>query len=148
VSSVLTPLNVRYLNGDRWWLIDEYRCVSDTLGLIVIRAGSISDFNSVPRILTNILPREDYGEAAWPHDFLYEQGMLNGTPITRAQADMVHREFVIWAGVRTCAPDGTVSRVGDTPAWKVWAMYRGLRLGGWKPWDEYRARDTQAGAAR
>lgn len=141
MSAVLTPLDLRYLQGDKWLVLSEYRCVSDVLGLIVIPAGFITDFNSVPRVLTNILPREEYGEAALPHDYLYQYGGINGKTISRGDADQVHREFVVWAGVRECAPDGTLTRVGDTPAWKVHAFYYGLRSCGWWTWRRYRQAD-------
>jgi Protein of unknown function (DUF1353) len=141
MSAVLTPLDLRYLQGEKWWLQSQYRCVSDTLGLIVIEAGFITDFNSVPRLLTNILPREEYGEAALPHDYLYLHGGVNGKKISRGDADRVHREFVVWAGVRVCDAAGQVTRVGDTPRWKVDALYYGLRLFGWVTWWRYRRRD-------
>jgi hypothetical protein len=144
VTAVLTSLDLRYLQGEKWLVISEYRCVSDRLGLIVIPAGFITDFNSVPRVLTNLLPREEYGEAALPHDYLYQHGGINGKPVSRGDADRVHREFVVWAGVRVCAPDGTLTRVGETPRWKVDAFYYGLRSAGWWTWRDYRRHDAPA----
>lgn len=144
MSAVLTPLDLRYLQGEKWLVRSEYRSVSDILGLMVIPAGFITDFNSVPRVLTNILPREEYGEAALPHDYLYQHGGINGKPITRADADLVHREFVVWAGVRVCDADGNVTRIGETPRWKVDAFYYGLRFFGWWTWRLYRQRDRPA----
>jgi hypothetical protein len=146
MSRVLTPIDLRYLDGERWLLQSEYRCLSNVLGLIVIPAGFVTDFNSVPRVLTNILPREQYGEAALPHDLLYQRGRLNGVEVTRAQADLVHREFVEFCGVRQWQRDGLV-RVGETPKWKVDAFYYGLRLGGWLAWRNYRKLDAGASAA-
>lgn len=144
MTAVLTPLDLRYLQGEKWLLRSDFRCVSDTLGTIVIPAPFVTDFNSVPQLLTNILPRDEYGEAALGHDYLYQHGGVNGKAISRGDADRFHREFVKWAGVRECLPDGTVQRVSDAPRWKVAAFYYGLRLGGWVVWRRYRALDRPA----
>lgn len=121
---------LRYIDGDTWKLTRPFRAKSDVAkGWIRVEAGFITDFNSVPRILTNILPRESYGEAAILHDALYRAGTYNGKPIDQEFADRVHREFVIWKGA---------------PRWKVWAMFRGLRLFGFAAWNRYRRAEKPA----
>lgn len=137
MTAVLTPLCLTYIDGDDWLVKGEYRCHSDVVGDIRIDDGTYTDFNSVPRILTNLLPREEYGEAALPHDVAYKTGRLAGRILTRAEADRVHREFVIWAGVRRWV-HGELVRVGETPRWKVHAFYWGLRAFGWTVWNAYR----------
>lgn len=123
---------LQYIDGDTWLLKEPFTAWSDIAkGWIDVEVGFVTDFNSVPRILTNILPREEYGEAAILHDLLYQRGTYNGQPIDRLFADSVHREFVVWKGA---------------PRWKAWAMFHGLRLGGWKPWNAYRAKDTAMSA--
>lgn len=125
MSRVCTPLDLRYVDGERWVLLSTFRAISDSVGLIDVSAGFHTDFNSIPRALTNILPREEYGEAAVLHDKLYRDASTGLIAVTRAQADAVHREFLIWK---------------HAPRWKVWAMYLGLRAGGWKAWNAYRAK--------
>ena len=132
MSKVLTPLDLRYLDGDNWTLLAEFRAESDVVGLIVVPAGERTDFNSVPRILTNILPREEYGESGVLHDELYRTASTGLRAVTREEADRVHREFLIWKGA---------------PAWKVRAMFWGLRAFGFVVWNRYRAADAQAKAA-
>lgn len=124
MSRVLTPLVTRYVDGDRWLLEWPFAAVSDLVGPITVPAGAVTDFNSVPRVFTNILPREEYGEAAVLHDWLYQMASTGIRPVTRAEADQVHREFLIWKGA---------------PSWKVHAMYGLLRAFGTTAWNEHRA---------
>lgn len=135
MSTVLTKLDAEPLDEtcDFWVLNSPYVVVSDTLGRIEIPTGFVSDFNSVPWLLTNILPKIQHPAAAWPHDFLYQKGELNGVKVQRIDADRVHREFLIW---------------GLAAPWKVAAMYDGLRLGGWVPWRKYRKADAIRKAAK
>ena len=124
MSLVYTALDLRYIDGDTWQLLSPFKAYSTVAHAhINVPAGFVTDFNSIPRLLTNILPREEYGEAAVLHDKLYREGKLNGVVIDRELADRIHREFVQWKGA---------------PAWKVAAMFRGLRLGGWVAWRKYR----------
>lgn len=129
MTRVTTPLRVQYIDGDRWLVLEEFRCCSEIVGEVVIPVGFITDFNSTPRLLWNLVPPTEYGEAALPHDLLYRTGRLNGEPIDRQTADRVHREFMLWRGA---------------PAWKAAAMYAGLRLGGWYPWRRYRRAEAEA----
>lgn len=124
MSQVLTPIALEYLDGTHWKLLLSYACVSDQLGRLDLPAGFLTDFNSVPRPLWAIFPPAQYAEAALPHDYLYRAGTHAGHPITRAQADAVHREFLVWR---------------RAPGWKVRLMYAALRLGGWRAWRRYRA---------
>jgi hypothetical protein len=127
MTRVLTPLDLQYVDGKTWLFIAPFAVDSDEAGRIVVDAGESTDFNSTPRIVWNILPPEEYGEAGALHDHLYRLGMLRGQPIDRGVADRVHREFL---------------RFRKAPAWKVNAMYWGLRAFGWKVWNAYRAADV------
>lgn len=120
---------IRPLGRDtnRWQLAEDFTVLTDTLGIITVPAGEITDFNSIPRLLWNIFAPTDYPEAALPHDHLYREGMLNGKPVERGDADKVHREMLIWAGA---------------PSWKVAAYYRALRIGGWYAWRQSRKNDA------
>lgn len=122
---------LRYVDGDTWCLMEPFAVYSDVaVGRITVPAGCTTDFNSVPRLLTNILPKEHYGEAGILHDYLYCAGKLHGVAIDRLLADQVHREFVIWKGA---------------PAWKVSAFYRGLRAFGWWAWRKHRRKEATRG---
>ena len=84
----------------------------------VIPAGFVTDGASVPRGLWNLFPPfGKYNKAALLHDWLYQFGTM-----TRAQADRAFLEAMKELGV------GFVTR---------WAMYLGVRAGGWAAWDGY-----------
>ena len=88
--------------------------------LITVPAGFETDFASIPRGLWNILPKHGrQDKAAVLHDYLY---VHNG--VTRAEADALFREAMEAEGV------GRVARN---------AMYLGVRIGGGRTWDRYRA---------
>jgi Protein of unknown function (DUF1353) len=132
MSTVLTPLRLVYIDGDTWMIESDFQAVSDRVGLITCPAGSTSDFNSVPRPFTNILPREEYGESGVLHDRLYRTASTGLRSVTREDADHVHREFLIWKGA---------------PAWKVRVMFSMLRAFGWITWNKYRAAEQAQAAA-
>jgi hypothetical protein len=91
---------------------------------LIVPVGFETDLASVPRPLWNILPPfGSYSSAAVVHDFLYK---FNG--VTRQQADAVLNEAM------------QVQKVGHWTRWTIWA---GVRAGGWKPWNAYRAEETQ-----
>jgi len=84
----------------------------------VIPAGFVTDGASVPRGLWNLFPPFGrYNKAALLHDWLYQFGAM-----TRAQADYVFLEAMKELGV------GLLTR---------WAMYSGVRAGGWVAWNGY-----------
>lgn len=128
MSKVLEPLDLQYVDGKTWILLTPFSVQSDVLGgTLRVQAGFVTDFNSVPLGLWNLLPPVCFGEAAVAHDKLYQEGTWLGLPIDRGTADRVHREFVIWKGA---------------PGWKVRAYYFGLRLFGWATWQKYRRADV------
>jgi hypothetical protein len=130
VSIVSSKLHLEYIDGRNWLLLEPFRAYSDVAhGWIEVPEAFITDFNSQPIGLWNILPPTDYGEAAVLHDFLYRYGRLNGIVVDRGFADRVHREFLRWKGA---------------PTWKVDAYYYGLRLGGWLTWRRYRKAEREA----
>jgi len=99
------------------------RLINDVTVLIngqphVIPAGFVTDGASVPRGLWNLFPPFGrYNKAALLHDWLYQFGTM-----TRAQADWVFLEAMKELGV------GLLTR---------WAMYSGVRAGGWVAWEGY-----------
>ncbi len=127
-TALVTPLTLQYIDGTTWVLLTNFVVISETLGTIVVPYGFKTDFNSIPRGLWNILPPDNWGEAGVVHDYLYRFGRLGTRPLTRLQCDTVHREFVHLKG---CS------------RFKEWSMFWALRLGGWKPWNAYRAADPK-----
>lgn len=89
------------------------------LATLVVQAGFKTDLASIPRPLWAVLPPlGKYDAAAVVHDFLYKN---NG--VTRKQADDVLLEAMVVLGVRPT---------------QRWAIYAGVRLGGWCVWNKYR----------
>lgn len=100
-------------------------CVPGVLGkLITVPAGFKTDLASIPRVLWNVLPPIGaYDAAAVVHDYLYQH---NG--VSRREADAVLLEAMRILGVRVT---------------QRWAIYAGVRAGGWFVWNRYRAKTLQ-----
>lgn len=125
-AKIITKLDIEHIEGTMTWLlIDDFKFQSAVLNRIVlVPAGFITDFHSVPRALWSILPPHENPESAVVHDYLYT---YNGCE--RVEADQTHREVL-----------EVIDRdfPGKAPRWKRVAMYSGLRIGGWVPWGRYR----------
>lgn len=124
IAWFMTPLNLQDIDGKHFELLSPLVYSSATGRIFTVPAGFVTDFASIPRGLWNLLPvhgRQD--KAAVLHDFLYAH---NG--VTRAEADALFREAMEAEGV------GKVARN---------LMYAGVRAGGWKPWNKYRAADQK-----
>lgn len=96
-----------------------------SIGTFIVPAGRKTDMASIPRILWNILPPiGKYDMAAVIHDELYSRApVINNVQVTRAMADAILLEAMEVLHVR----------------WdQRWAIYAGVRIGGWKPWNAYR----------
>jgi hypothetical protein len=94
----LDPLVIEELDGRNFRVVQEfdYHTDVDTLFVIHIPAGFLTDFASVPKILWNILPPNgQYGKAAVVHDYCYR------TPgfCTKDEADSVFLEAMTALGV-------------------------------------------------
>lgn len=91
---------------------------------ITVPAGFKTDLASIPRFFWRVLPPVGrYDKAAVVHDYLYQ---FNG--VTRKQADDVLLEGM---------------RVLGVPGWQCNVIYAGVRVGGWKPWNDYRQKEKQ-----
>lgn len=91
---------------------------------IHIRKGFVSNLASVPRPLWPLFPPNgDYAQASIVHDRLYHDPRVGNLSLTRAEADKVMLFAMIDSGV------GWITR---------WAIYAGLRLGGWLRWNQLR----------
>src|SRR5687767_7770057 len=82
---------------------------------LIVPAGFITDFHSVPRGLWNLFPPWRFPEAAVIHDYLYRHP--GDRP--RAQCDGIYRR---------------VLDISGSPLWQRQGMWMGVRFGGWKPW--------------
>ncbi len=121
MSRFLTRLTVRVaddLDSGAWVLELPLAYQSDVARqTFFVPPGFLTDFASVPR-----LPfiYEAFGNRATAasviHDFLY-----NSQAVSRSMADAVFRE---------------ASGVQGVSAWKSWAMWLGVRLGGGAYWRE------------
>lgn len=73
---ILSPVN----GSGKWELKQPFRYWLDGLhkgDVIVVPAGFITDFASIPQLFWNILPPWGrYGKAAVVHDYLYQTGLL------------------------------------------------------------------------
>jgi hypothetical protein len=105
MSSFTTPLELEYIDGRKWkvtqdfayWLTDNVACT------IVVPAGFVTDFASIPRLFWDVLPPTGkYGKAAVIHDYLYVMGgKLPGFAytFTKADADKIFYDAMIALGV-------------------------------------------------
>jgi hypothetical protein len=108
----------------------------DGLWTIVVPALFATDYASIPQLLQNILPARGRGNRAnILHDYLYQRAPRDprtGDQVTQAAADAIKLEGDQVLGERWS---------------RRWAMYLGLRLGGWVTWRRYRRRELEAVAS-
>lgn len=103
-----------------WRLEHPLAFVSDTVGLIQVPPGFLTDLASVPRLpLMFLLFGSTATRPAVVHDWLYDRQRVEGRAITRAQADDVFCE---------------ASDADGQPAWRSRVMWSGVRAGGWAHW--------------
>lgn len=138
----LDPLELEWIDGRTWRLTAGFRYhlgTPDGDEAVVIPAGFVTDFASIPRALWPLLPPTGaYGKAAVVHDWLYERRVVVrvATPsfpvvlrlVDRGEADGVLSEAMAVIGV------GRLTR---------WTIHAGVRAGGWVPWRAYRRRESQ-----
>lgn len=96
----------------QWQLSAPLVYQSDIAGLITVPAGTITDFESCPRLPgVFLLFGEIAHAAAVVHDHLYSAP----TTVSRSIADAVLKEACIASGV---------------PAWRAYGIWLGVRVGG------------------
>jgi hypothetical protein len=106
-------LTVRRIDADGWALVDElvYQGRSDRF---VVPAGFRTDFATVPRPVTWLVPRFGaYTLAAILHDWLCSEGIRSGV-VTSRDADGIFRRVMRESGV---------------PVLRRWLMWAGVRWG-------------------
>jgi hypothetical protein len=131
MSHFVTDLDVRrHTDGSTdgrgtWMLLAPLKYCSDELyQLITVPAGFITDFASVPRIPVAFLLTADAGHAAAViHDWAYTTHF-----VSRAKSDALFREAL---------------RSSGEPAWRVWLMWLGVRIGGSRPYESAGQRQSE-----
>lgn len=119
-GGVTGEFDPKVVDGRRFTLSRTFRVVLPEYGYdFLVPKYFVTDFNSVPRVLWTWFPPWECAEAGVTHDWLYKHP---GT-LSRRDVDAVHRRIMIATGERSS---------------KAWAAWAGIRLGGWKPWGEYR----------
>lgn len=141
MASFTTPLDVRYIDGCKWEVLSPFEYHLGALGSterVLIPAGFITDFASIPRALWAVLPPVgNYGKAAVVHDWLYQMRIITvlwPDPATavgsrlcnRGEADHTLLEAMQVLGV------GWFTRS---------TIYAGVRSGGWHSWNKYRSKE-------
>jgi hypothetical protein len=129
-----TKLRVEKLGERSWRLIEPLIYRSDNVGLIVVDAGFVTNFASVPRLPFMFLLFGGVGdEAATLHDWLYRREHTTstgiGAKIDRETADKVLRGVII----ECLTQDGASLFRAKATAWAMWA---GVRLGGASHWED------------
>lgn len=137
IGKFCDPLILEFLGDGVWRLVEpfDYRLgTPDGVEYVRVPKDFLTDFASVPRGLWNLLPPiGSYGKAAVIHDFLYQFRAISQDPAisdracTRGEADAIFKEGMEVLGV------GRFTR---------WMVYAGVRVGGWRSWNRYRAAET------
>lgn len=126
VIRALAPseLKARGLSKQNYSLVADLAYESDAFGPIVIPAGTVTDFASVPRIAYTYISPESPAilYASVVHDYLYGvHGKLPLRRLTRAECDWVLREAMLICGARPT---------------QAWLVYKAVRLFGGSHWKD------------
>lgn len=122
----------------------------DSLEVITVPAGFVTDFASIPWGLWNLFP--PWGPHARPaivHDFLYE---TSGTGVWRAVGDEPAGRYITrQADYSRSEADGIFREalgVVGVPGWRRTLMYRAVRLGGGSGWKNRGGEDIAPSTER
>lgn len=110
------PLDLRAHEPGEWLVLRDLPYVTLAEVEVVVPAGFVTDLASIPPLLRPVFDRNDASRRpAVLHDWLYcrKRG-------TRADADSLFLEALEREGVSW---------------WRRWAMYAGVRAGGWLYWS-------------
>lgn len=106
-------VTVRSLDADTWELVDEL-VYQGRWQVFVVPKGFETDFATVPRLVTWLVPRFGaYTRAAVLHDWLCTAGIESGA-VTSREADGIFRRVLRESGV---------------PVLRRWLMWAGVRWG-------------------
>ena len=140
MSQFTEKLEVAFIDGKLWRLLKSFWYdvgEEDSGERVIVIAGFLTDFASVPRFAWPIIghPTGRYGKASVVHDWLYrypKSGVLTvgqfdmciPIPRTRRRCDQIFLEGMQVLGISW---------------WKRTVMYSAVRVGGGKPWKQYRS---------
>lgn len=104
---------------DEWILDAPLVYVTSAGDALVVPRDFVTDLASIPRVLYSVIPVNGrHRSASILHDWLYET-----QPFPRAVCDRLFLNAMADSGVRFS---------------QRWAMYLGVRVGGWLPWGQRR----------
>ena len=107
------------LNETRWELAEPLEYKPTVNSSMVVPAGFVTDFASVPRVFWSIIPPwGKYGRAAILHDYLYSAGDLPRKVCDKIFLQAMVDLEVVW--------------------WRRKTMYRIVRWFGKKAWEKHR----------
>lgn len=120
MSKFLDTLNVTEISDSVFAICDHpFRYQSDLGGLVTVPVGFYTDFASIPRLgIVYAMLGDRAHEPACVHDWLYYVGITS-----RKIADNILMEAMIILGL---------------PFWQRYPIWWGVRLGGWKAWNDHR----------
>lgn len=137
-NNFLGDLLVGYIDGKRWRVVEgfTYRLVHDQgLQYVRIPAGFITDFASFPLGVFLKSPGGKWDKAAIVHDVLYKTALVSTDDgprrLTRGECDDVFYEAMQVAGVDWL---------------RLWVIYLGVRIGGWRAWGRHRRSEVRDAA--
>lgn len=109
--------------------------------VIIVPAGTVTDFASSPPLLWGLFPPIGQGitEASIVHDYLYRHPGI----FTRADCDEIFYQIMLAMGTRESRVRSWGQRlrqewIDSKRKARARIGYWGVRVGGWKPWNEYR----------
>lgn len=134
MNNFLGDLLIKYVDGKRWEVAEgfTYR-IGDPNSRVYVRipTGFVTDFASMPLGIVFKSPGGKWDKPAVVHDVLYKRGYADGScqvrrSVTRRDADDIFKEAMAVAGVNWLARQ---------------IIYAGVRLGGFRAWNEHRRND-------
>jgi hypothetical protein len=125
MDAILTPLRGEFFDQGRRFRLLEDLTFDDGSTRVIVPAGFITDFNSVPRGLWNVFPPWQFPEAGVVHDYLYQHPGLR----SRQECDAVHK---------------LVLQVLGCGWFKRQSAYLAIRMWGGAPWNRYRLEEQVA----
>lgn len=150
MASFTTPLELIYLDGCKWEVHQPFEYHLGVLGgpeRVLIPAGFITDFASIPRMLWPVLPPTgQYGKAAVIHDWLYQHRTVEVYPSTTVMGAPLVQSNTIPTMRLVDRGEADHILLEGMQALKVgWftrsTIYSGVRTGGWHSWNRYRSEE-------
>lgn len=145
MGKFLTPLQVQEISRPGLFRSAKYKLTeplvyrSNHVGLIVVNECEETDFDSTPRVPIFYMLLGDRGRAAAVlHDHLYTppHETMNGSEyvVSRSMADAVLRGAT-YECLRIDNPESLADNLANIACLGIaWAIWVGVRIGGWAHW--------------